>query len=120
MFFSEKPGCTTTIKHDIELTSTDRIKSKVYPIPINLRPYFDVEVDDLPEQGVIRLPSSPHCSPVVMVKKADGSYRMTIDYRALNSVKKSFMLYHLVLWRKICTNSQNVNIFPSWILHKPD
>ena len=34
-------------------------------------------------------PSRSQCSsPVVMVRKSDGSYRMTIDYRALNSVTK--------------------------------
>lgn len=33
----------------------------------------------------MRLSTSPHCSPVVMVKQ-DGTYRMAIDYRLLSSV----------------------------------
>nr|XP_027217520.1 uncharacterized protein LOC113810035 [Penaeus vannamei] len=84
--FSLTPGCTNTLEHDIEVNTTERIKSKVYPIPIHLKPHFEDEVDQLLEQGIIQLSSSPHSSPVVMVKKSDGSYRMAIDYRAVNSV----------------------------------
>ena len=84
--FSLTPGCTNTLEHDIEVNTTEHIKSKVYPIPIHLKPHFEDEVDQLLEQGIIQLSSSPHSSPVVMVKKSDGSYRMAIDYRAVNSV----------------------------------
>ncbi|XP_037794286.1 uncharacterized protein LOC119589789 [Penaeus monodon] len=84
--FSLIPGCTNTLEHEIEVNTTERIKSKIYPIPIHLKAHFEAEVDQLLEQGIIQLSSSPHSSPVVMVKKSDGSYRMAIDYRAVNSV----------------------------------
>ncbi|XP_076062497.1 uncharacterized protein LOC143037823 [Oratosquilla oratoria] len=32
--FSDEPGCTSTITHDIQLTTTDRVQAKVYPVPI--------------------------------------------------------------------------------------
>ncbi len=38
---SEVPGCTPSIKHDIELCSTDRIRAKFYPVPLHLKPLFD-------------------------------------------------------------------------------
>ncbi|KAK3887702.1 hypothetical protein Pcinc_008187 [Petrolisthes cinctipes] len=79
--FSDVPGCTSTTEH-ITLTTTDRIQSKMYPVPVHLKPYFEQEVDSLYQQGIIRLSSSPHCSPIVMVRKADGSYRMAIDYQS--------------------------------------
>lgn len=34
--FSESPGCTPTLKHDIILTTTNRITAKNYPVPIHL------------------------------------------------------------------------------------
>ncbi|XP_076060325.1 uncharacterized protein LOC143036653 [Oratosquilla oratoria] len=84
--FSDNPGCTSTVEHDIFLTTTDRIHMKVYPVPVHLKPHFESEVERLFQQGIIQRSSSPHCSPVVMVRKSDGSYRMAIDYRQLNAV----------------------------------
>ena len=42
------------------------------------------EIDKLLAMGVIQESTSPVVSPVVMVKKSDGNYRMCIDYRELN------------------------------------
>lgn len=86
MVFSNTPGCTNTLVHDISLHTTDRIRAKVNPVPVHLKPFFEEEVETLSQQGIIQHSTSPHCSPVVMVKKSDGSYRMAIDYRQLNSI----------------------------------
>lgn len=80
------PGCTETVQYDIELTTTAPVRSKFYPVPISLQKHFNKEVDDLLAMKIIQPSVSSYSSPIVMVRKPDSSYRMTVDYRALNNV----------------------------------
>jgi len=69
--------------------------------PPNVRPYrypftqrneIEKIIKELLEAGVIRPSISPYSSPVVMVLKKDGEWRMCPDFRALNklTVKDKF------------------------------
>jgi len=44
------------------------------------------QLDDLLEKGFIRPSKSPYASPVIFVRKQDGTLRMCVDYRGLNKV----------------------------------
>ena len=52
------------------------------------RDKIDRQVEELLQLGLVRPSSSEWTSPVVLVKKADGSWRMCCDYRKLNAVTK--------------------------------
>ena len=41
------------------------------------------------EEGIIEESSSPWCSPIVLAKKKDGSFRFCVDLRAVNAVTQS-------------------------------
>nr|GEU65942.1 reverse transcriptase [Tanacetum cinerariifolium] len=71
-----------------------KIPLKEGTIPITSRPYrypptqkdaIEVMVKKLLDTSVIRDSQSPFSSPVVMVKKKDGTWRMCVDYKKLNN-----------------------------------
>ena len=41
-------------------------------------------IGDMLDAGIIRDNKSPYASPVILVKKSDGSWRLCVDYKALN------------------------------------
>ena len=50
--------------------------------------YVDEATEDMCKQGIARPSDSPWASPIVLVKKKDGSLRFCVDYRKLNEVTK--------------------------------
>ena len=46
------------------------------------------EADIMLEMGEVRPSTSPYASPIVMVKKKDGSNSVCVDFRKLNKITK--------------------------------
>ena len=83
---SDIPGRTEVVSHVIKLTSDTPIRQKPYPIPFKSKDIVENEIKSLLQQGIIEPSNSPYSSPIVLVKKKDGSIRFAIDFRKLNAI----------------------------------
>jgi len=84
--FSDIPGKTKLVEHEIRLTSNVPIKSKAYPTPYGLQKEIDKEIETMLKGGIIERSDSAYAAPLVVVKKADGSNRLCCNYKQLNQV----------------------------------
>lgn len=59
-----------------------------YRYPPKLKDEIETQVQEMLSQGLIQPSSSSFSSPVLLVKKKDGSYRFCVDFRHLNALTK--------------------------------
>jgi len=87
--FQESKGLPPHRAHDHSIPLQEGAK------PVSVRPYrypyyqkeeIEKIVQELLDSGVIRPSHNPFSSPVLLVRKTDGPWRMCMDYRALNQV----------------------------------
>ena len=71
--FTDMPGETDVIQHQIKLTDDTPISCKPYPLPYAMREELRNTVDTM-------------LDTIVMVKKKDGSNMVCVDYRKLNKI----------------------------------
>lgn len=79
-------GRTDLIKHSIHTSSTSPARQRAYRTSPVLREEIHKQVQKLLDADLIEPSHSPWASPVILVRKKDGSYRFCIDYRRLNSI----------------------------------
>ena len=72
----------------MKLADDTPIRCKPYPLPYATGEELLNEVDSMLEMGVVRPSMSPYASPIIMVKKKDGSDRVCLDFRKLNKITK--------------------------------
>ncbi|KAK9712745.1 hypothetical protein QE152_g24735 [Popillia japonica] len=81
-------GSTNRINMTIELTSREPILCRPYRLPYAQRKIVTETINELLDAGIVRESRSNYASPVVLVRKRDGTERMCVDYRRLNAVTK--------------------------------
>ena len=78
-------GCTSLVKHRINMNNPVPFKERYRRIPPQEFDEVSNHLQEMLKVGVIRKSVSPWASPVVLVRKKDGSLRFCIDLRKLNS-----------------------------------
>ena len=88
----QEMGCTDVVEHHIDLTDETPFKDKTRPIPPGMYEEVRSHIAELLSAGVIQESQSPYSSNIVLVRKKDGSLRLCIDYRRLNthSIRDSY------------------------------
>ena len=89
----KEPGLTSLVEFAIDTGDADPIYQHPYNTPVTLRASVDKEIDWLLERHFIRPSSSPWASPMVTVKKADGSARLCVDFRKINGLTRQTPFY---------------------------
>jgi len=90
-------GRTTLVEHMIDTGQNRPIRQSFRRHPWAHLDEIGRQVEELQQAGFVEPAASPWASNVVLVKKKDGSYRLCVDYRPLNSVtyKDSYPLPHI-------------------------
>jgi len=77
-------GIAKCTPYDIELSDTTPVWSPPYQCAPPKLQIFKQVVNELLEQGVVRLSRSQYASPMFLVPKNGGGFRMVVDYRKVN------------------------------------
>ncbi|GFX27079.1 hypothetical protein TNCV_439851 [Trichonephila clavipes] len=78
----------TNVKHRIFTGDHAPINQRAYRVSPTERLIIHEEVQKMLDEGIVQPSESPWSSPIVLVRKKDGSWRFCVDYRKLNSVTK--------------------------------
>ena len=81
-----EPGLTDWVELSINTGEAAPVSQRPYNTPMSLREAVGKEVDWLVQKGYVRRSHSEWASAIVRVKKPDGSIRLCVDYKKLNSV----------------------------------
>ena len=79
-------GQTSIVKHHIHTGNSAPIKQRPRREPLGMKDAVKEEIEKMMNKGIIEPSTSAWASPIVLVRKKDGSIRFCIDYRKLNDV----------------------------------
>ena len=81
---TDLPLRTKLAECEIRMVDDTPMRTRQFPIPFAHKAIIGKEVETMLKLGVIEPAQSPYSSPVVLVRKRDGSIRFCVDFRRLN------------------------------------
>ena len=81
-------GRTNQIQHKIETGEASPIRQRSRRIPPAQREETTKMLQDMLNKQIIQPSTSPWASPIVLVRKKDGTLRFCVDYRKLNTLTR--------------------------------
>ncbi|GFT20695.1 retrovirus-related Pol polyprotein from transposon 17.6 [Trichonephila clavipes] len=84
--FSNNPGLTNLIEHEIQLVSDQPVRTKPYRMLHRQNEILKNEIKRMLKLGIIEVGESDYMSPMILVKVAGKEPRPCIDYRKLNGI----------------------------------
>ena len=90
-------GRTNLVEHEINTGNHPPIRQGLRRHPIAHLDVTDEQVRELVRNDLVEPAASPWAANVVLIRKKDGTYRLCVDYRALNAVtyKDTYPLPHI-------------------------
>lgn len=76
-----KLGLTNVMVHHIDTGDARSIKQRQYNLSYHMNKHLNNELDRMLELGVIEKSSSAWSSPILLVSKSNGEYRLCLDDR---------------------------------------
>ena len=87
--FSNIPGKTKLVEHDIELISDKRIHLKPYRMTNRQNELLKAEIEKMLRYKIIEPGDSDYISPMILVETPGREPRPCIDYRKLNEITRT-------------------------------
>ena len=78
-------GRADLVMHEINVKNNEPIFIKQFKIPDSHRHYLEDQVREWLQLGIVQPSRSRYNSPLFLVKKKDGTFRVVQDFRALNA-----------------------------------
>lgn len=111
--FREPQGLPPRRYHDHRIPlkeGSQPVNQQSYRVPYFQKNEIERQVTEMLNTGVIQPSTSPFASPVILVKKKDGTWRMCIDYRKLNDITVKNK-YHIPIIDELLDELRGANWF---------
>ena len=82
---SKKLGLTSVVQHSIDTGNIKLIRSVPYHLAPQWTNQLRAEIKYLLQAGIIVQSTSPWSTPIVAIRKPDGSVHLCVDFRTLNA-----------------------------------